>query len=966
MAITSSESSPTNTSPIPITITFSEPVTGFALGDITVGNGTAGSFSGTGATYSASITPAGNGTVTVNIASGAATDGGGNGNTAAPQFSIVYDTTGPTIAIGAPSVATTSGGPVTYTVTYGGANSVTLANGNVTLNTTGTAIGNVVVSGTGTTTRTVTISGITGDGTLGISIAAGTAIDGVGNTASATGPSGTFTVDNTAPTGYSVNINQDPITTSNQTAVSFTFTGATVGTTYNYSFSSSNGGTNVTGTNTVTGAGQTISGINLSGLEDGNITLSVTLTDNVGNIGSPATDTSTKITAGISIDDVLVSEGDGTATFTVTLNGSVLLGTTVSYTTADNTAEAGSDYVAQSNSVSFLPLIVNQTRNITIDINDDTEAENTETFFVNLTNATGFALISKSQGVGTIADNDNCIEAPIINQPNPIVFCEDFMVDLDNYTDTDIPAGFELIWRSSSDFNSGAEYDIVSEPATYFGFLHNEGTGCTSPPLEVTLVQNTPPEIQGTAPATICGEGTATISATATTGASLFWYDSASGGQLLHEGAFFDTPNNMVNTIYYVEASANGCVSVREAVTVTVNDLVETGTITDTSACSITGGGPTTVDLDTTRTGGTNGGWTIVGTPPSNVTIGTDNIVDFEGAADGDYVFRFTTNTAVSPCVDESVDVTITVTTCTADNDEDGIINRDEIALGLDPDNKDTDGDGIDDGVEVGDVSNPTDTDDDGIIDALDSNILDSDSDGIVDQLDPANNNPCIPNISTACRIDLALEKTVDKESVLVGREVIFTVTLTNLSQIMVTNIAVNDLVSSATGFQYVSSSATKGVYDAVAGVWQLDEVLADEVNTLTITAIVPEVGTYQNIAVIVDSFPEDSNATNDRATATVRVTPRSSDECGFLFNQISPNGDGINDTVYINCITDYPDNTLQVYDRYGNEVFSANGYDNTWMGTGNNGELPKGTYFYILDLGDGTEVRKGWIQIIR
>ena len=77
-------------------------------------------------------------------------------------------------------------------------------------------------------------------------------------------------------------------------------------------------------------------------------------------------------------------------------------------------------------------------------------------------------------------------------------------------------------------------------------------------------------------------------------------------------------------------------------------------------------------------------------------------------------------------------------------------------------------------------------------------------------------------------------------------------------------------------------------------------------------------------------------------------------------------NGDGINDTVYINCIADYPNNTLHVYDRYGNEVFTASGYDNTWMGTGKNGDLPKGTYFYILDLGDGTEVRKGWIQIIR
>jgi hypothetical protein len=42
-------------------------------------------------------------------------------------------------------------------------------------------------------------------------------------------------------------------------------------------------------------------------------------------------------------------------------------------------------------------------------------------------------------------------------------------------------------------------------------------------------------------------------------------------------------------------------------------------------------------------------------------------------------------------------------------------------------------------------------------------------------------------------------------------------------------------------------------------------------------------------------------------------------------------------------------------------------GYDSSWDGTGKNGAVPKGTYFYILDLhGDGAEVVKGWIQIIR
>ena len=63
--ITSPQSSPTNTSPIPITITFNESVAGFELNNLTIGNGTAGNFNGSGTTYTADITPTTDGTVTV-------------------------------------------------------------------------------------------------------------------------------------------------------------------------------------------------------------------------------------------------------------------------------------------------------------------------------------------------------------------------------------------------------------------------------------------------------------------------------------------------------------------------------------------------------------------------------------------------------------------------------------------------------------------------------------------------------------------------------------------------------------------------------------------------------------------------------------------------------------------------------------------------------------------------------------
>jgi len=158
-----------------------------------------------------------------------------------------------------------------------------------------------------------------------------------------------FCSDFEAPTSYTVSIDQDPIKVINSNAVSFTFAGAEIGTTYNYTFSSDGGGTNVTGSGIIASATDQITGIDLSGLGVGTVTLSVTLTDPSGNTGSAATDTKQKIANQVPVataptapvlseddvavalaDDIQVADGDGedqTLTFTIT-GGTVTLGTT--------------------------------------------------------------------------------------------------------------------------------------------------------------------------------------------------------------------------------------------------------------------------------------------------------------------------------------------------------------------------------------------------------------------------------------------------------------------------------------------------------------------------------------------------------------------------------------------------------------------------------------------------------------
>lgn len=91
VSITSVKGSTTAANPIPVTITFSEPVVGFDVTDLVVGNGTAGSFVAVSPTvYTANITPASLGLVSVDIASFVATDASGNGNQAATQFTRTY------------------------------------------------------------------------------------------------------------------------------------------------------------------------------------------------------------------------------------------------------------------------------------------------------------------------------------------------------------------------------------------------------------------------------------------------------------------------------------------------------------------------------------------------------------------------------------------------------------------------------------------------------------------------------------------------------------------------------------------------------------------------------------------------------------------------------------------------------------------------------------------------------------
>ncbi|RUM67363.1 MAG: hypothetical protein DSZ07_08715, partial [Sulfurovum sp.] len=154
----------------------------------------------------------------------------------------------------------------------------------------------------------------------------------------------------------------------------------------------------------------------------------------------------------INIADTSVNENSGTVTFTITLSETPDDDLVVNYSTHDNSAKAGQDYIAKSGSVTFSSGFFNffgdTTKTVTIDIVDDNIYENREKFYIQISNNTTGYIITKSKGYGTIYDNDNApLTAKIYNRigledSNPTL---NFTVELNQKAPNDITLNYTTI-----------------------------------------------------------------------------------------------------------------------------------------------------------------------------------------------------------------------------------------------------------------------------------------------------------------------------------------------------------------------------------------------------------------------------------------------------------------------------------------------------------------------------------------
>lgn len=107
-----------------------------------------------------------------------------------------------------------------------------------------------------------------------------------------------------------------------------------------------------------------------------------------------------------------------------------------------------------------------------------------------------------------------------------------------------------------------------------------------------------------------------------------------------------------------------------------------------------------------------------------------------------------------------------------------------------------------------------------------------------------------------------------------------------------------------------------------------------------------------------------------DRATIYFTVN----DELDVIIpNGFTPNGDGYNDTFVILNLEQYPENTIVIFNRWGDKVFAAEPYLNDWDGNSAGAKLKitgdqvvDGTYYFVLDLGNGDDLINGFIDLRR
>ncbi|BFM44649.1 hypothetical protein CFS9_32900 [Flavobacterium sp. CFS9] len=515
-----------------------------------------------------------------------------------------------------------------------------------------------------------------------------------------------------------------------------------------------------------------------------------------------------------------------------------------------------------------------------------------------------------------------------------------------------------VAWFSSATGGTAIPLTTALTSGTYYGEITDPVTGCKSANrLQVVITIVTPMATPTTNSATqnFCATNAPKVSNIQVNESGVSWYSTPTGGTAIPAATALTT-----GTYYGVIASSSGCENpVRLAVAVTVNTPLSVTTPRTTQVFCLSAA-PTVQDIVVNEANvvwytASSGGTPLAANTPlvagtyyaaaqGNITNGCGAVprlgvtVAFENDALVPIV-----STDDTPCVFQGVKYSIA----------NGKSNY------------------------VWSVSNGTITSGGGI---NDGEVTISWSDIGPGKIEVEYINTCNErttkslNVVVATCSDITVSNTVDNPTPNYGEEVTFTIKINNVGQGKFVNVVATDVLSK--GLKFMRASTTSGSFDSNTKVWSIPTIDVGQSTMLSVTAEVlsaydfvepnPGSGKYMNTATVEMSTPLDVDAANNVAIAFVDPI------CLTVYNEFTPNNDGANDLFRIDCIETYPNNELKVYNRYGSLVYSKQHYENDWDGTANvsgvinRGDmLPTGTYFYVIELGEGT-VKKGWLSIMR
>ncbi len=200
-----------------------------------------------------------------------------------------------------------------------------------------------------------------------------------------------------------------------------------------------------------------------------------------------------------------------------------------------------------------------------------------------------------------------------------------------------------------------------------------------------------------------------------------------------------------------------------------------------------------------------------------------------------------------------------------------------------------------------------------------------------------------------------------------------------------IATLTLNEITASETltGEVEISKLSSKRYWELVLGSGTLnpskiklplvDEAgLTDDLNLLVVAGSVNAIDSYESIGQT--GFRGDliSGTVTSELAPTVgfyAVAALTGETAIEVFNGVSVTVNGKNDFLKIHNIELYPSNKVIIFNRWGDRVFEMTGYDNdqkSFKGESNQGgnKLPGGTYFYSIDLGDGSPKTTGYLVV--